>query len=64
MRCSKCDCKLHTEIELDLELCTECAEEDGLLDPECVRCGVILSSDEYEVGMGMCFSCMDDDDNI
>ena len=41
------------------DLCDECAESMGLLEPECVNCGTILSAEECNLGQGLCYICLD-----
>lgn len=64
MKCNKCGCELYAELEFDLELCIECAEKEGYLEPTCYCCGAKLSGDEIEVGLGLCFPCIDETNEI
>ena len=64
MKCTKCGCELCTELESDMEICIDCAEIEGILEPECYCCGAKLNGDEVEVGLGLCFACIDETNDI
>lgn len=60
MNCLECGGVLSTVSEYNMQICECCAEKLGLFEPECIICGALLSSEEYELGHHLCFSCMDD----
>ena len=63
-KCNECGCTLYAEMEFDENLCIECQEELGILEPECYCCGVKLTHEEDEVGLGLCFACIDETNDI
>ena len=61
--CIECGGVLSTVSEYDMQVCQCCAEKLGLFELECIGCGERISSEEYEAGDGICYACINDEED-
>ena len=60
MNCLECGGVLSTVSEYNMQLCECCADKLGFFESECISCGTIISSEEYDDGNGICYDCISD----